>query len=121
SLQSHIANSDGQGGQKTNSVPVGASEPQALHKDMTAVRNAAQIWDVTKGVTPFEVHFGDTCVVGADLSADVQVTVTWTNLGITPSGDATVLAHVTADNPAHRSITFDVTDLTYKGTTQVPA
>ena len=121
SLQSHIANSDGQGGQKTNSVPVGASEPQALHKDMTAVRNAAQIWDVTKGVTPFEVHFGDTCVAGADLSADVQVTVTWTKLGITPSGDATVLAHVTGDNPAHRSITFDVTDLTYKGTTQVPA
>jgi hypothetical protein len=52
------------------------------------------------------------------LNAGVAVTVTWTRLAATPSGDVTIVTNVYATNPAHRTITVNVTDRVYEGSTQ---
>jgi hypothetical protein len=115
SLQSYVSSG---GGKKTLSLPVQEALPQTISKDMTAVRDARQLWDVTKSPTDASVTFGNTCLTGATTSAPVDITVTWRKIGITPSGDARILAHVYASNPAARAVTVTITDRTYTGTTQ---
>jgi hypothetical protein len=47
----------------------------------------------------------------------VQITVTWTKIGPTPSGAISVVTTVNAQNPAARSVTVTVDDNLYSGTT----
>ena len=107
-------------GKQTLSIPVNEISPQSLSKDMAATQNSDHVWDLTKGATPAQLAFSNTCDNTQALSnSGVTVTVTWTKEAATPSGDITVLTHVYATNPAARAITTNVTDVIYSGTTQL--
>ena len=101
------------------SIPVKEILPQELSKDMSAEQGQAYGWSVSKSANPTSLSFQDTCLETAgSRSAQVQITVTWTRTGPTGSGDTTITTHVYATNPAHRTITVDVTDRIYEGAGQ---
>jgi hypothetical protein len=108
-------------GNKENSIPVNAILPQSLSKDMSASQGSDVVWNIVKESNPAVVDFGDTCATGAPTSKSLSVKVTWTKLAASPSGDITIITHVYATNPAHRTITVNVTDNVYKGTGQLAA
>jgi hypothetical protein len=101
------------------SIPVNEILPQELTKDMSALQNSDHAWSIVKGAEPDHVNFTNTCATGAALNATVAVTVTWTKLAATPSGDITVTTHVYAKNPAARTITVTPTDVIKSGTTSL--
>jgi hypothetical protein len=121
SLHTNLLNDQGTTGgigNKENSIPVNEIEPQTIAKDMAATRNSDHIWDLTKSATPASLDFGNVCDTGFSNTQGVGITVTWTKQPATPSGDATIITHVYATNPSHRTITVDVTDVVYEGTAQ---
>ena len=107
-------------GSRDVSIPVNQITPQSLNKDMTATQNSDHVWDLTKGATPAQLAFNNTCDSSQSLSnSDVKITVTWTKEAANPSGPATIVTHVYATNPASRVITLDnVTDNIYAGSNQ---
>jgi hypothetical protein len=115
SMQSYLTSG---AGNKTISLPVKQAAPQKLSKDMAAVRNARQLWNVTKSPTPASVSFDNTCLTGDDTAADVDITVTWTKKEVTPTGDTILTSNIYASNPAARAVTVTVTDKMYAGTGQ---
>jgi hypothetical protein len=100
------------------SIPVNEIQPQAINKDMSAQRDVTHTWNLTKSATPASLDLGDQCAEGASAQADVDITVTWTKGPATPSGETSITANIYATNPAHRTITVDVTDRVYEGATQ---
>jgi hypothetical protein len=102
-------------GEKTNSIPVNQIAPQSISKDMSASQGSDNVWNVTKSTS--NLNFGDTCATDAVLSKHVDVTISWTKTAGTP-GAVTVTTNIYATNPAHRTITVNVTDKIYSGTTQ---
>jgi uncharacterized repeat protein (TIGR01451 family)/fimbrial isopeptide formation D2 family protein len=101
------------------SIPVKEILPQELSKDMTAEQGQAYGWSISKSANPTSLSFDNSCLTSAGArSAQVQITVTWTRTGPTGSGATTLTTHVYATNPAHRTITVDVTDRIYEGATQ---
>lgn len=101
------------------SIPVKEILPQELSKDMSAEQGQAYGWSVDKSANPTSLSFNNTCLETAGArSAQVQITVTWTRSGPTGSGATTITTHVYATNPAHRTITVDVTDRIYEGAGQ---
>lgn len=121
SLQSYMFEDSGLSqGKKTLSIPVNLITPQQLSKTMTAARNSDHVWDLTKGATPAQFAFNNTCDNTQSLSNNgVKITVTWTKHDATPTGPATIITHVYATNPALRTITLDtVTDNIYAGNDQ---
>jgi hypothetical protein len=120
SLHANLANSSFQPagvGSKEVSIPVKEIQPQTIDKTMTASQDASHAWNVSKS-GPANVSFGDVCRNDAEFTAPVQITVTWERVAATP-GSLTILTNIYATNPASRTITVDVTDVVYKGTTQV--
>jgi len=120
SLQSYMfESSDFQTGKRTLSIPVQEISPQQLRKDMTASRGSDHIWDIRKSPSPAELSFTNTCSTDASArQAGVAITVTWEKRAATASGPATIITHIYAKNPAARTITVNVTDRIYAGTTQ---
>ena len=114
SLHSYLVNPSGD---KTVPLPVNDIVAQSLSKDMSAVADASVTWELTKTGTPVNVSFGDVCAADTPTPQSASITVTWTKSAATPDG-VTVVTHVYATNPAARTITVDVTDVIYKGTTQ---
>ncbi|MFL5799743.1 MAG: hypothetical protein ACJ77A_17665 [Actinomycetota bacterium] len=116
------ANTADQGLTKTGqdrSLPVNQIEPQSISKDMSASQGSNHVWDVTKSPTPASLDFGDTCSGGSGtLSKTVEIEIDWTKESATPDGPVTVITHVYATNPSHRTITVNVTDIIYSGTNQ---
>ena len=101
------------------SIPVKEILPQELSKDMSAERGQTYSWAVDKSTDDSPLTFLNTCADTAGaLSADVQITVTWTRSGPTGSGSTTITTHVYATNPAHRTITVNATDKIYAGADQ---
>jgi hypothetical protein len=120
SLQSYMFDGPNlSGSKKTLSIPVNQLAPQELDKDMTASQGSDHMWVIEKGATPANVSFTDTCATDAPLSAAVQVTVSWERLAATPTGPITVSTKVYATNPASRTVTVNVTDVIYSGTTAI--
>jgi uncharacterized repeat protein (TIGR01451 family) len=125
SLHANLAN-ESQGtqgiGAKDVSIPVKEIKPQELRKDMTATQGSDHVWNVTKTATPANVTFDQTCTdVAADLSQPVSITVSWTRLAASPDGAITVVTNIYAKNPAARTITVNVSDQIYSGTTAIGA
>ena len=112
-------NSTNEGVTNTNqdrSIPVNEIQPQSINKDMTASQNADVVWNVTKSPTPANLNFGNICDPNLPASKDVDITVTWTKLPA-QGGVITVTTHVYATNPAHRTITVNVSDIIKSGST----
>lgn len=107
-------------GVKDVPLPVKDIVPQSLSKDMSAVSNGSVTWGLTKTGSPVSVSFGDVCAADAPTSQPVSITVTWTKSGTTSQG-VTVITHVYATNPAARTVTVNVDDVIYQGTTQTTA
>ena len=105
-------------GQKRIQLPVNEIAPQSISKDMSATRNASHMWSLTKSATPDTISFGDTCAIDATLTASVEITISWERLAANPDGSVNILTHVYANNPAHRTITVNVSDQVYEGATQ---
>jgi hypothetical protein len=104
------------------SIPVNEISPQEISKTMSATQNAERTWNVTKNATPGSLDFGDVCKAPAGpLEKKLEVTVTWTKLEASPSGDVTVVTNISAKNPAARVITINVTDSIYAGQTKAGA
>lgn len=101
-------------GAKDVSIPVREILPQELSKTMSAVRDSAFTWSLSKSSTPATVHFADTCEPTAARTASVDITLTWTKSAANPSG-YTVTTVVTAKNPASRAIRVSVTDVIRAG------
>jgi hypothetical protein len=121
SLQSYMfEREDFSTGKKTLSIPVNEIAPQELNKDMSATRNSDHAWNVTKGATPAQLAFNNTCDNSESLSNNgVKITVSWTKQAANPTGPATIITHVYATNPAARVITLNnVTDNIYAGNDQ---
>lgn len=108
-------------GARDVSIPVNGIAPQALSKTMSAVQGTDHVWNLTKSSAPASLSFSNTCDTGQPTSQGVDITVTWTKLAATPSGDITVVTNITATNPSHRNITTNITDTVYSGTTAVTA
>jgi hypothetical protein len=118
SLQSYMfLSQDFSTGKKTISIPVNEVLPQSISKDMSATQGSDHTWTVSKDPSPATVSFSDTCNLSNPSSSGVQITVKWTKLAAVPGGPITVVTHVYATNPAARSITTNVTDEIYSGTT----
>ena len=120
SLHSHTRNENGgtQGvGNRDISIPVKEIEPQSISKDMTASQGATTAWSIEKTLSDASLSFGDTCLENAAFDDEVEITVTWDKISVTPSGDIDVLTSVSATNPAHRDITINVTDEIFAGAT----
>jgi uncharacterized repeat protein (TIGR01451 family)/fimbrial isopeptide formation D2 family protein len=106
-------------GSQDISIPVKEILPQEIDKTMSATRGQAYGWAVSKSASPASLNFANTCLDTAGArSQQVQITVTWTRSGPTPSGDTTITTHIYATNPAHRTVTVNVTDRVYEGLTQ---
>ena len=109
-------------GSKEVSIPVKEILPQELRKDMTATQGSDHVWNVTKTASPANVAFDQTCTdITAGLSQPVTITVTWTKLAASPSGDITVVTNIYAKNPAARVMTVNVSDQIYSGITAIGA
>jgi nicotinamide mononucleotide (NMN) deamidase PncC len=122
SLHANLALPNGNGGITTSgigasdvSIPVKEIAPQELRKTMNATQDTDHTWNVTKGATPVRLDFSNTCDPNASRQAAVQITVTWQK--ITVNGDIAVVTNIYAKNPASRTITVNVTDVIYSGTT----
>jgi uncharacterized repeat protein (TIGR01451 family) len=101
------------------SLPVNEILPQELSKDMSATQGQAFSWDVEKEANPTSLVFADTCDDDPGARSDtVEITITWTRSGPTGTGETTITTHVYATNPAHRTITINVTDRIYEGAGQ---
>jgi hypothetical protein len=119
SLQSYMFDQAGlSGSKKTLSIPVNQILPQSLSKDMAATQGANYTWDVTKSPNPATLSFGDTCDTSQPTSQGVILTVRWDQLPA-QYGVINIVTHVYATNPAARSITTNVTDTIFAGTTQI--
>jgi hypothetical protein len=121
SLQSYLFEDSGLSqGKKTLSIPVNQVAPQELDKDMTATRSSDHVWDLTKGATPAELAFNNTCDNNQSLSNNgVKITVTWTKHAANATGPATIITHIYATNPAARVVTLNnMTDNIYAGNDQ---
>jgi uncharacterized repeat protein (TIGR01451 family) len=107
-------------GSKEVSIPVREILPQELRKDMTATQGSDHVWNVTKAASRANLSFDDTCTtITAGLQQPVSITVAWTKLPASPTGEITIVTHVYAKNPAARTITVNVTDQIYSGTTAI--
>lgn len=102
-------------GAKDVSIPVNEILPQELSKTMSAVRDSAFTWTLSKSSTPATVNFADTCEPTAARTASVDITLTWTKSAANPTG-YTVSTVITAKNPASRAIRVSVTDVIRAGT-----
>jgi uncharacterized repeat protein (TIGR01451 family)/fimbrial isopeptide formation D2 family protein len=101
------------------SIPVKEIAPQELAKTMSATQGQTYAWSIDKSASPTSLSFGNTCdATAGSRSAQVQITVTWTRSGPTGSGDTTVTTSITATNPAARTITVNLVDKVYSGSTQ---
>jgi uncharacterized repeat protein (TIGR01451 family) len=101
------------------SIPVKEILPQELDKTMSATRGQTYGWAVSKSASPTSLNFANTCLdTPGARSQQVQLTVTWTRSGPTPSGATLITTKIYATNPAHRTITVDVTDRIYEGLSQ---
>jgi len=106
------------GGKKTIPIPVKEIAPQELRKDMSATIDSNVTWNLTKAADTASINFGNVCAApDGPLTKQVKFTVTWTKTGTT-AGGVTFTTNVYAKNPASRTITVNVTDNVYKGTTQ---
>ncbi len=118
SLQSYLGVQDGlAGSKKTISIPVNQIQPQELDKDMSATQGTDHVWDITKSAVPATLSFANTCAVNGTDPQGLELTINWTKGPADPSGPITVITHVYATNPAARTITTNVTDVIYSGTT----
>jgi hypothetical protein len=120
SLHSNLTQEDfttGGIGARDVSIPVNEIQPQSISKDMTASQGASYVWNVTKSATPANLTFADTCSSSESRSARVQITVNWEKLPAVAGGPITVVTNVYATNPAHRTITVNVSDQIRSGTT----
>jgi hypothetical protein len=120
SLQSNLWNQNlgSQGiGQKRISIPVKDILPQELEKGMQATQDAEHIWNIAKVTDPASVNFDDTCGEDPGIGSPVAITITWTKLPVTPSGDVTIVTTIEATNPASRAVDISVTDTIFSGLT----
>jgi hypothetical protein len=107
-------------GARDVSIPVKEILPQELRKDMAASQDSDHIWSLTKSPAPATLNFADTCDPSPSArQAGVTLTITWARLPAVQGGAITVLTHIYAKNPAHRTITVDVSDAIYSGTTLI--
>jgi hypothetical protein len=118
SMHGNITDATASGTNQDRSIQTGELLPQALNKDMTAVRDVDHTWNITKSATPANVNLGDTCATPNPTNSTVSVSVVWTRGPATPSGITHITANIYATNPSHRSITASVVDRVYEGTTQ---
>ena len=107
-------------GARDVSIPTREISPQSLRKDMAATQDASHAWNLTKTASAASASFGDVCAANASTSKPVSFRVVWTKIAATP-GMTTVTTNIYATNPAARSITVNVTDVIYRGTTQTEA
>jgi hypothetical protein len=121
SLHSNLANQDlGTAGigARDVSIPVKEIAPQSINKTMAASQGSDHIWTLTKGPAPATLTFENTCGgTTGDLQKSLSITVSWTKGAATPGGPITVITNIYATNPAHRTITVNVTDEIRSGTT----
>ncbi|MFQ2100475.1 hypothetical protein [Aeromonas sanarellii] len=103
----------GGAGARDVSIPVKEIKPQEISKTMTAHQGAEQTWNISKG-TEDTLDFGNVCRSDAPASLPVQITVTWTKAEVI-GGKVAVNIVLNAKNPAARTITIDLTDKLYKG------
>lgn len=106
-------------GARDVSIPVNGLAPQELSKTMTASQGSDHTWSVSKTQTPPTIAFNQSCNRANATTAAVTVTITWTRSAANPSGPITVHTDVAATNPSHRTITVNLTDTVYSGTTAV--
>ncbi|TLM97469.1 hypothetical protein FDZ71_18495, partial [bacterium] len=86
SLQSNLWNQSlttGGIGQKRIQLPV-PEKSQQVAKDMTAVQDVANTWNLLKGPMPATINFGDTCDPANTLAQPVQFTVEWSIISVDP-------------------------------------
>jgi hypothetical protein len=107
-------------GARDVSIPVKEISPQELRKTMAASADSTVQWSLEKAANPASIKFGDVCA--ADFAPTKQVTfrVTWKKVA-TAAGGVTAITNIYAKNPASRTITVNVSDTIYKGTTQTQA
>ena len=105
-------------GAKDVSIPVKEILPQELRKDMSATADSEVQWNLTKEANPTSINFGNVCEKpGEAQSRTVTFRVEWIKTA-TVAGGVNFVTNIYAKNPAHRTITVEVTDRVYKGTTQ---
>lgn len=107
-------------GKRTVPIPVKELAPQDFTNATVVTQGSAHAWTVLKSTNPGALNFGNTCLTGgANLTRNVDITVTWTKLAAAPAGNLTIVATVSAINPASRPITVNITNTILSGTTAI--
>jgi hypothetical protein len=102
-------------GAKDVSIPVKEILPPGFSKTQTSSQGSSVVWTLTKSSSPANFTFQETCPATANPQHQaVTVTVTWTKQ-TTAAGAITVLAVISLQNNAHRSIDAHVSDQLYTG------
>jgi len=120
SLHSHMTQSDftnGGIGRRDISIPVKEILPQSISKTMDATQGGDYPWTISKTATPASVDFENTCDATEADYQDVEITITWDRGDPVPSGEVAVTTTIFANNPSHRTITVDATDVIKSGST----
>ena len=104
-------------GARDISIPVKEIEPQELSKTMSATQGESNVWNVSKSSNTSNIDFPNVCDAQGTRSQQVEITVSWTKT-TTLAGQTTVTTTITANNPAHRTLTINVTDTIYQGADQ---
>ena len=116
SLQSYkFESADFKGGKFTIPLPVNQIQPQSLSKTMTATQGSDNVWQIGKTV-PASLGFANVCDPNQQLTKSVKIDVSWSKQAV--PGGITITTTITATNPASRTVTVNVTDQIYLGTTQ---
>ncbi len=103
------------GGAESLPIP-NIEDPFLFSKTMTGTLGSVYDWTLTKGANPTGVDFGNTCEKdpGSDYS-EVDITVEWTRSDPVPSGNVSISTIITLDNPALRTLKFDLEDQIFDG------
>jgi hypothetical protein len=101
-------------GKKTVPIPVGEVLPQSISKTMTATQDSSHTWALTKTASPVSLNFGNSCdLTGGYGEEPVSITISWTKLPASQTGNITVLTTISASNPSRRDVQINLTDVIY--------
>ncbi len=120
SLHANVTQADlttGGIGARDVSLPVKEILPQSISKTHDGRQSSNHIWNITKSA-PATIDFGDVCAADQTFKKSATITVDFQKLPAT-LGDITLVTNVTASNPAHRSVTVNVSDEIRSGTTEL--
>jgi hypothetical protein len=105
------------GSKKTLSIPVQGILPPSVSKTETSSQGSDHIWTVSKTPSPLNLDIPNTCTAQT-AAQQVTIKINWAKQPAVAGGPVTIVAIISAQNNAARTISVGGTDKLYRGSTQ---